>query len=139
MKITCPTCAAAYDVPAERLAGGRTVQCARCRTGWVPLADEEAPDKEAPEPPPAPAPVILPSAAFPTLPDPKPRVAAPAAPFPPIVPGNTRPRFPVFLAWAASLALLGALAWAMVAWRADVMRAWPPSERLYAALGLLRR
>jgi hypothetical protein len=25
--------------------------------------------------------------------------------------------------------------WAMVAWRAEVMQAWPPSARLYMALG----
>jgi len=28
------------------------------------------------------------------------------------------------------------LVWAAVAWRGDVMNAWPPSERLYMALGL---
>ncbi len=38
--------------------------------------------------------------------------------------------------WAASILFLAALVWAAVAWRGDVMRAWPPSERLYSALGL---
>lgn len=38
--------------------------------------------------------------------------------------------------WAASILLLAALLWAGVAWRGNIMRAWPPSERLYTALGL---
>ena len=40
------------------------------------------------------------------------------------------------LAWLASLALLGAGGWAMVAWRAEVMAAWGASRRLYQWLGL---
>jgi hypothetical protein len=28
------------------------------------------------------------------------------------------------------------MVWAAVAWRGDIMRAWPPSERIYAVLGL---
>lgn len=39
-------------------------------------------------------------------------------------------------AWLASLVLLVALAGAAYIWRAPIMTAWPPSERLYAALGL---
>ncbi|MGI4940314.1 MAG: hypothetical protein ACRYHQ_07080 [Janthinobacterium lividum] len=46
---------------------------------------------------------------------------------------------PILLAWIGSLVLLGVLIWAMIAWRSDVMRIWPPSERLYSALRLLRR
>ena len=38
--------------------------------------------------------------------------------------------------WAVSIAAVAGLLWAAVAWRSDVMRAWPPSERLYMALGL---
>ena len=52
----------------------------------------------------------------------------------PLVPG-----MPVLVAWVGSLVLLGVLVWAMIAWRSDMMRVWPPSERLYSALGLLRR
>ncbi len=40
------------------------------------------------------------------------------------------------IAWLASLAVLIALVFAAYAWRDRVMAAWPPSERLYAALGL---
>jgi hypothetical protein len=39
-------------------------------------------------------------------------------------------------AWAVSIALVVGMAWAAVAWRGEVMHAWPPSERIYAALGL---
>ncbi|HEX2199125.1 MAG TPA: zinc-ribbon domain-containing protein [Burkholderiales bacterium] len=34
MLIVCPSCATSYDIEAEKLAGGRTVRCARCRTVW---------------------------------------------------------------------------------------------------------
>ena len=146
MRITCPNCAAVYDVPAERLAGGRTVRCARCGSGWVPPTDESAL-----EPPPAPA--MAPEAAEPEPPEAampsllKPEPASPPAPA--AAAGGLRGRLlavrlplpvsPVLLAWAGSLMLLGVLVWAMIAWRSGVMRVWPPSERLYSALGLLRR
>lgn len=42
----------------------------------------------------------------------------------------------VLAGWVASLVLLVALGWGSVRWRNDVMHAWPPSERLYAVLGL---
>ena len=41
------------------------------------------------------------------------------------------------VAWIASLVLLAFLVGAAYAWRAQIMAAWPPSERLYAALGLV--
>lgn len=40
------------------------------------------------------------------------------------------------LAWLASLVLLVALVVATYIWRDRIMTAWPPSERLYATLGL---
>ncbi len=39
-------------------------------------------------------------------------------------------------AWLFSLLLLGVAGWGAYAWRADVVRAWPPGERAYQALGL---
>ncbi len=41
-----------------------------------------------------------------------------------------------WIGWLASLVLLAALAAAAIAWRGPVQRAWPPSTRVYAALGL---
>jgi hypothetical protein len=38
-------------------------------------------------------------------------------------------------AWAASLLLLVALVAVAVQFRAEIMRAWPPSQRLYGIFG----
>ena len=38
--------------------------------------------------------------------------------------------------WALSLALLGMIGWSAIHWRTQIQATWPPSERLYAALGL---
>jgi hypothetical protein len=117
------------------------VRCARCGTEWAPLA------AEAPAPSPIPERVLE----IPAMPSPEPATVdhaaeprAPlgiAAPESPAERAPTRPRWgsaaPV-AAWVASLVLLIALAAAAYAWRAPIMAAWPPSERLYAALGLTR-
>ena len=42
----------------------------------------------------------------------------------------------VWLGWIASIVLLAVLIWAGYTYRNDVMQAWPPSQRLYAAIGL---
>jgi hypothetical protein len=42
----------------------------------------------------------------------------------------------VGMAWVGSLVVLAALAWGALTWRADIMHAWPPSTRAYAAIGL---
>lgn len=68
-----------------------------------------------------------------------PSVLEPApAPFLPLAATarTRRVRAAALTGWAVSLVLLAALGWGSVRWRGDVMRAWPPSERLYAALGL---
>ena len=49
---------------------------------------------------------------------------------------HRRMRGIVAAAWAASLVALLVLGWVAYEWRGNVMAAWPPSERLYAALGL---
>ena len=41
-----------------------------------------------------------------------------------------------WVGWLASLVVVAALVWAAVAYRAEVQRAWPPSIRLYTALGM---
>jgi predicted Zn finger-like uncharacterized protein len=56
----------------------------------------------------------------------------------PAVPPPPRPRLAgaAAIGWAATVILLGAGGWAALAWRDAVMEAWPPSQRIYLALGL---
>jgi predicted Zn finger-like uncharacterized protein len=150
MRIACPSCDAVYDVPDAMLAAApRAVRCARCGTEWTPerLADP-AP---AVQPPPAgPRPPQAEPAMRPERPEPKlssyrtrtePRIAADDE-------GDARPpprddetaarrrRRGAVAGWVLSVLLLLGLAVAAVAWRTQVMAAWPPSERVYGALGL---
>lgn len=57
MRIQCPDCAAAYEVPEAMLVPGRPVRCARCGQRWQPLATgRPAPAATAPDDPgPAPS------------------------------------------------------------------------------------
>ena len=41
-----------------------------------------------------------------------------------------------WIGWVGSLVLLAVLVWAAIAYRDEVQRQWPPSARLYTALGL---
>ncbi len=153
MRIVCPSCSAAFEVPKTRLAPGQAVRCARCGTGWTPLAapepakvaqsgvaqstvaqSEVAQSEQSPERPlPSrnPEPVILTKSAV---------LAAPRRTL--LAPLLNRLNLtlmaePALVAgWTVSIAVLLALVWAAVIWRSDVMHAWPPSERLYTTLGL---
>lgn len=153
MRIVCPSCQAAYEVPDKLLSSGpRKVRCAKCGKDWMAEA-------EAPAPPPvdaAPLPVPRPPEALPPedeedLPPPPTMAAAPpdAPPVGPVVPRAEEKLVPeagdrpsralavvAGLAWLASVGVLVAAGWAAVAFRADVMAAWAPSKRLYALLGL---
>jgi predicted Zn finger-like uncharacterized protein len=88
MRIVCPSCQAAYEVPDAVLrpaapgAPARMVKCARCGNAWAPAA--EAP---APEPPPAPAP---PEAA-PQAPPPAEEDLPPPPPVSPATPAGPEP------------------------------------------------
>lgn len=142
MRIACPNCDAAYDVPSERLAPGRAVRCARCSELWTPIAaNAPAAIEAAPEPPPEPWPE--PSAPLaPAEPVPLPEDRPPVRPA--VVTGaatgrSLRERAPLSAAWLLSVAILAGLGWLAVARRAEVMQAWPASERIYAALGLVTR
>lgn len=42
----------------------------------------------------------------------------------------------LWASWVVSILAVLLLCWAAYAWRSDLMAAWPPSQRLYAALGL---
>ncbi len=140
MRIACPQCGAAYELPPERLPPGRTVRCARCAVQWTPN----------PTPPPEPSPTVDPTAetpaptiaplfveaAPPAIENPIPAVMAaqPPAPAAPVPPPR---RTALAAAWAATAVILALLAWLAVTRRADLIRAWPPSERAYAALNLV--
>nr|WP_294520624.1 zinc-ribbon domain-containing protein [uncultured Rhodopila sp.] len=120
MQIACPSCAATYEVPADRLKPGRPVRCSACGAEWKPAPEAEPePLPEAAEPPPAePAPPATPVLTAIE------RLAA--EPSPP-------PRSPALLAaWVLSILLLGAAGVSAVVWRADIVRLWPPSSRILA-------
>ena len=152
MRIACPTCAAAYDVPDALLAAGpRLLRCARCSTEFsaalpeakAPPEPEPAPalqaapppDSALPEPSPAPAPPAELALAPPERPKP---TRGPAAPSPmdtldaPAPPGQGR----LAAAWIASFGTIGAGLFALLHWQAEIAAAWPPASRLYAVLGL---
>jgi predicted Zn finger-like uncharacterized protein len=149
MRIVCPACEATYNVPDAKLAtGARKVRCAKCGNEWVPTPE---PPHEPLEFEPAPSIHDEPPADFPALPpvpetDPygrheprlKPlrtrpeRVAEPTHEEPPPPRGRRR----AVVAWLLTVLVLAAAGAAAVQWRSDVMSAWPPSERVYSAVGL---
>ncbi|MGA3402022.1 MAG: zinc-ribbon domain-containing protein [Acetobacteraceae bacterium] len=130
MRIVCPICSAAYEVRDALLAPGRTVRCARCGEQWVAIpATEAAPaPPEAADEPASPIPPHQPPAAPPRL-TAMDRLTSQPASLP-------HTGFGLPAAWAASLVVLLLFGWGLVAWRADLMRVWPPSTRLYDAIGL---
>lgn len=162
MRIACPNCAAAYEVPDTALASGpRLLKCARCGHQFQ-AALPEAPKPEAAEPPPPPEaaapappppepPPPEPPPPEPLPPEPAPEPAPPPAeeaerPPPTRGPARHSPIEPLpappardtrlVMAWILSLAVLGGAGWAAVHYRAEVMQAFPPAARLYLALGL---
>ncbi len=123
MRIVCPSCQAAYDVPAPVLAAGRTLRCTRCSADFTPAAPD-APAEVAPA-------LIIP---VPPAPVPAERLVAPLAEKEPVP--RAGPRLAVVAGWVVSLAVLAAMGWGFVVWRAAIQRAWPASARAYAVLGL---
>ncbi len=114
MLISCPNCAATYEVPDHLLtAGGQALECARCAHEWIVVpAQPSVPVPDATDVA-APAPVV----AAPRF---SPRMQAGA----------------VVAAWVISLVVVVSLGWGAVHWRGSVMAAWPPSQRAYQAVGL---
>jgi predicted Zn finger-like uncharacterized protein len=127
MQIVCPSCSAAYEVPASRLRPGKLVRCARCGKDWLPDPEIEdaAVGLDAAEPPVADAvsegPAPLPDV---TAMD---RLAASPA---------SRPwRTSLIGAWLVTFIVLAGAVAAVVSWRDTVIRVWPPGGRLLAAIG----
>ena len=130
MRIACPACAAAYEVPDRLLAGpARTLRCSRCGADFalpqVEVVAEPMTAEPAVAPPPEPPAVVATPPPAPTPPAPMLRPEAPHAP----PAGLVR-------AWVASIAVVLAAIGALLVFHARVMEAWPASTRLFAALGL---
>ena len=142
MRIACPSCEAEYEVPDGILAAHSKVRCARCGEEWHPVAGTAAP-----------LPAALP-AALPVEETDETRAMVPVEPaaesvpptlvVPPRQPGSSlvrragseRATTAVLLGWVLTVLVLGGALYAGYAWRDRLMTAWPPSTRLYAALGL---
>lgn len=142
---------------------GKTVRCVRCGHVWLARPESESaealrmttPWPEPPrlrlrdpgeEPPPSPtraepvatsAEASTPSAAAPRLvPDPDGSATGRAERRPHATAREGGGSSALVAAWALSLAILGAAAWGAIAYRSEVMDAWPASQRLYALIGL---
>lgn len=99
MRIVCPSCQAAYEVPESLVATGKAVRCARCGTEWVTRPAEPPPASGPPEPapppievppPPPPSPIAAPPPPEP-MPMPKPGSGPGAMPGPDL---RAEPRLP---------------------------------------------
>jgi predicted Zn finger-like uncharacterized protein len=154
MRLVCPSCSAVYEVPESRIAAGRMVRCARCGSDWIPVTEAPAASFDAEAPPKAEA---SPLAQAP----PEAEVLAPSEPAQSTAPSAegvarrsmvtvsrsamarlaAHPALPrastaLRLAWAGSIVLLLLLLAVAYAWRSQIVAAWPPSGRAYAAFGL---
>ncbi len=159
MRIVCPNCAAAYDVPDQVMAGPpRAFRCARCAHEWTPNAQpppaadapgSDAPGSDIPVPlsrlapvlplPNHPAPAQEGTFTMPPLPvDRQPLLAIGA----PLVEDDRIAHAPRagnvvgIVGWVLTVAIL-ALALVLAVLRQSQIEAlWPASQRLYAMLGL---
>jgi predicted Zn finger-like uncharacterized protein len=161
MLIECPRCGARYQV-AEGLIGpaGKSVRCAKCGNVWLarglaapadddaPLQWPEAPGRRARDARDA-ADAEPATAAAEAVEDPalaefraaRDEVAKPGfARLPETARGEAPSRrgmaAAAVIGWVATVLFLGAAGWGGYAYRDAVMQAWPPSERVYLALGL---
>jgi predicted Zn finger-like uncharacterized protein len=151
MRIACPACNAAYEVPDRLIGPGRRLRCARCGHDWdvqqstpgVSAADDpgpplimrpqarlEAPPGPGSEPPPEPPPhSVLRRAPQVLDQDAMPRPGGDAAAPMHFLDG-------LWAAWAASILVVLAFLAALLVFRAEIAAAWPPAARLYTALGM---
>jgi predicted Zn finger-like uncharacterized protein len=148
MRIACPACNAAYEVPDHLIGPGRRLRCAKCGHDWAVQPAEPAtevaaaegaaaPDMRSPtQPSPPPAATELPR----DLP-PHPVLRRPPQVIDPPLPrlGDAPPaQFVTGLrvAWAASVLAVLVLLALLLVFRAEIAAAWPPAARLYMALGM---
>lgn len=145
MRMVCPACSAAYEVPESLLIPGRVVRCARCANQWVPVAATATRPPESPPPREPPVPAWTDAELIEDV----------AIERSNVVPPDT-PRFtamdrlalhrasveknpiPLRLAWAASIVALLLLGAAAFVFHAEVSHVWPASQRVYQALGVIQ-
>ena len=125
MRIDCPSCGAAYQVPetAFQAAASRAVRCVRCSHVWTPEPPRQVSPQAAMDP------VVTP------LPPPRPAAVDITPPYHPPV-ARRRANLLVPVLWLLTVLLLGGAVTAAILEREKVIAAWPPSERAYALLGL---
>lgn len=139
LRIECPSCAAAYDVPAETLgANGRKVRCSACQTLWLAKSQPDPAEAMADEPVVEAAEIMPPGEIESPVTDVQP---------PPVVapvkrrrPWHERigERMPTQRArwpYAAGLALVIGLG-GLAGLRKTIVHHVPEAGRIYAALGL---
>jgi predicted Zn finger-like uncharacterized protein len=133
MRIDCPSCGAAYEVPDTALAAGpRRLRCTACGHEFEARAPAGAAEPPKPEAPPSPGPAAPPEPAPPPAPQRPPRSPPrPAEPAPP--PAHDRL---ALLGWIATLALLGGGGWLAMAEHVVIAEAWPPARHIFLLLGL---
>jgi predicted Zn finger-like uncharacterized protein len=130
MILSCPACSTRYLVdPALLGPEGREVRCAKCGHQWSQKPPEDQP--EAPGLPPLEPEIRSISEnehAAPEIASPFPGANLPGFPRP-------APRRTSAVAWLVLLLLLGVFAGSFVA-RNEIVAAWPPTARLFDALGV---
>lgn len=154
MRLTCPNCDARYEMPPEMAARlPARLRCARCAAEWH--QDAFASPGANPDPEPRAAPVFVPPPE-PAVPEPEPEpetvsdMEAGTVDIPP-VPGAVPPRIApppqrrrrarsapatAWLMWLVSIVILAILIALVIGFHDAIGHAWPPSQRLYRALGL---
>jgi predicted Zn finger-like uncharacterized protein len=163
MRVACPSCAAAYEVPDVLLTADRIVRCARCGENWKPMAPAagQRDDRHAPAGSPA-AYRSAPAGAGGTdevsfaddvpedtredtsedaigataLPSRGARPVSAMERLAALAPPSHRPDMALTAAWVASVVLLVVVFAAALVWRHEVAHVWPATGRLYAWVGL---
>lgn len=140
MRVVCPSCNAAYDVPERLLGGGaRRLHCNRCGHEWTldpmdasaAIAQSGARDLVVATPPPPAAERPIPVKLRPD--DAERRALRAAFAERPVDRGAT---MGAVIGWTLTAAILIGIGYLGYVRRDAVMTAWPASERLYSALGL---
>ncbi len=136
MRVSCPNCDAAYEIPEQVLAaGGRRLRCARCAHEWAPAVPPPPQATADPDPPAVSAPPPLPAV-------PRPPADIPGAPLvasPKLTQDRERPdrrQAKAAVGWILTVVVLAGLSFAAYRFRQTVQEVWPPSTLVYSALGL---